>query len=130
MSWIPFFVVLVLAFGYMYFKRSGQVPAKDATEYLRNGAVIIDVRNPNEFESGHLMQAQNLPLDRIEMLATSVIKDKNKPLLLHCSRACVVQWLKRSSKISATRMSTTWDRMSVPARLSPDADRETSVQQP
>jgi phage shock protein E len=52
---------------------------------LRNGAVIIDVRNPNEFESGHLMQAQNLPLDRIEMLATSVIKDKNKPLLLHCS---------------------------------------------
>jgi|SRR6185437_15722418 len=85
MSWIPFLVVLVLAFGYMYFKRSGQVPAKDATEYLRKGAVIIDVRNPNEFESGHLMQAQNLPLDRIEMLATSVIKDKSKPLLLHCS---------------------------------------------
>jgi phage shock protein E len=85
MSWIPFLVVLVLAFGYMYIKRSGQVSSKEATEYLRNGAIIVDVRNPSEYESGHLMQAQNLPLDRIEMLATSMIRDKNKPLLLHCS---------------------------------------------
>jgi phage shock protein E len=85
MSWIGFLVVLVLALAYMYMKRSGQVSSKDATEYLRNGAIIVDVRNPNEFESGHLMQAQNMPLDRIEMLATSMVRDKNKTLLLHCS---------------------------------------------
>src|SRR5580700_7927385 len=85
MSWIPFLVVLALALGYMYLKRSGQVSSKDAAEYLKNGAMIVDVRNPSEFESGHLMRAQNMPLDRIEMLATSMIRDKNKPLLLHCS---------------------------------------------
>jgi phage shock protein E len=85
MSWIPFLVVLALALGYMYLKRSGQVSSKDAAEYLKNGAMIVDVRNPSEFEAGHLMRAQNMPLDRIEMLATSMIRDKNKPLLLHCS---------------------------------------------
>jgi phage shock protein E len=85
MSWIGFLVVLALAIAYMFYRRAGQVSSKDAEEYLKNGAIIVDVRNPNEFESGHLMRAQNLPLDRIEMLASSMVQDKNKPLLLHCS---------------------------------------------
>ena len=84
-TWIPFLAVLALAGGYMYMKRSGQVPAKEATEYLRNGAMVIDVRSPNEFESGHIMQAYNMPLDRIEVLAPAAVKDRGKVLLLHCS---------------------------------------------
>jgi phage shock protein E len=66
-------------------KRSGQISQKDATEYLKNGAVIVDVRSVNEYESGHIMQAKNLPLDRLEMMASSVARDKSKVLLLHCS---------------------------------------------
>ncbi len=31
------------------------------------------------------MQASNMPLDRIEMTVLSVLRDKNKVLLLHCS---------------------------------------------
>jgi phage shock protein E len=85
MSWIGFLVVIALALGYLYIRRAGQVSSKDAAEYLKNGAMIVDVRNPDEFEAGHLMRAQNMPVDRIEMLATSMIKDKNKLLLLHCS---------------------------------------------
>ena len=85
MSWVPFLVVLVLAIAYMYFKRSGQVSSKEAVEYLRSGAMVIDVRTVNEFDSGHILQAFNLPLDRVEMMAPAVVKDKNKVLLLHCS---------------------------------------------
>ena len=85
MSFLPFGLVLALTVGYMYYKRSGQVSSKQAEEYLRDGAMIIDVRSPDEFESGHLMQAQNMPLDHIEMLASSTVRDKNKSLLLHCS---------------------------------------------
>lgn len=84
-SWIPFLVVLVLAIGYILMKRSGQISAKEATEHLRNGAMVIDVRSVNEFESGHILQAYNFPLDRIEMTVPAAIKDKNKVLLLHCS---------------------------------------------
>ena len=85
MTWIPFLALVVVAGGYMYMKRSGQVSAKEATEYLRNGAILIDVRNPNEFESGHILQAYNMPLDRVEMMVPTEVKDKSQVLLLHCS---------------------------------------------
>jgi phage shock protein E len=85
MSWIPFAVVLVMAAGYAYVKRSGQISSKEAAEYLRSGAMVIDVRSSNEFESGHIIQAYNMPLDKIEVMAHSTVRDKNKVLLLHCS---------------------------------------------
>ncbi len=85
MTWLPFLAVLVLAIAYMAMKRSSQISSKDATDYLKSGAMVIDVRNANEFDSGHLMQASNIPLDRIEMTVLSVLRDKNKVLLLHCS---------------------------------------------
>jgi phage shock protein E len=85
MTWIPFAVILALGAGYIYMKRSGQIPSKEALEYLRNGAMIIDVRSPSEFESGHILQAYNMPLDRIDVLAPSALKDRNRVLLLHCS---------------------------------------------
>ena len=84
-SRLGFIIVLVLALAYMLMKRSGQVSSKEAVEYLRNGAMLIDVRSLNEFESGHILQAYNMPLDRIDVLVPSAVKDKNKVLLLHCS---------------------------------------------
>lgn len=84
-SWIPFLAVLALLVVYMYTKRSGQISSKEAAEYLRHGAMVIDVRSANEFESGHILQAYNLPIDRIEMMAPVVVRDKNRVLLLHCS---------------------------------------------
>jgi len=84
-SWVAFIVVLVLALAYMFMKRSGQISSKEAGEYLRNGAMLIDVRSVNEFDSGHILQAYNMPLDRVDVLVPSAVKDKNKVLLLHCS---------------------------------------------
>jgi phage shock protein E len=84
-SWVGFIVVLVLAIAYLLMKRSGQISSKEAVEYLRNGAMVIDVRSVNEFESGHILQAYNMPLDRIDILVPSAVRDKNKVLLLHCS---------------------------------------------
>jgi len=85
MSWMYFLIVLILAIAYILFKRSGQVPQKEASQYLKAGAMVIDVRSPSEFDSGHLIQAYNMPLDRIEVLVAGTIKDKNKVLLLHCA---------------------------------------------
>jgi phage shock protein E len=85
MSWTYFLIVLVVAIVYISFKHSGQVPKKDAHQYLKSGALVIDVRSPNEFNSGHLLQAYNMPLDRIEMLLPGTVRDKNKVLLLHCT---------------------------------------------
>lgn len=83
--WIGFIVVMVLALAYLYMKRSGQISSKEAIEHLRNGAMVIDVRSAQEFESGHILQAYNMPLDRVDVLAPTAVKDKNKVLLLHCA---------------------------------------------
>jgi len=85
MSWVYFLIVLILAIAYIFFRRSGQIPQKEASQYLKSGAMVIDVRSPSEFDSGHLIQAYNMPLDRIELLVASAVRDKNRVLLLHCA---------------------------------------------
>ena len=66
-------------------KKSGRISAEDALEHLKNGALVIDVRSPGEFNSGHLARAINLPLDEIETALPGRVTDKNQVLLLHCA---------------------------------------------
>jgi len=84
MSWTPLYIFIALALGYILLKRSGQVSVKEAVQYVKGGAMVIDVREPSEFNSGHLSQAVNMPLDRIDVLIPGVVRDKSKVLLLHC----------------------------------------------
>jgi rhodanese-related sulfurtransferase len=41
--------------------------APDLKQWLKEGAVIVDVRSPQEFKSGHIKGAINIPLDRIDV---------------------------------------------------------------
>jgi len=66
-------------------KQSGQISAKDALEKMKTGALVIDVRSPGEFSSGHLTKAINIPLDEIETALPKRVQDKNQVLLLHCA---------------------------------------------
>lgn len=65
-------------------RRRGQISRRHAQQHIRQGAIVIDVRSPEEFNSGHLSQAFNMPLDEIESLLPAKIKDKNRVILLHC----------------------------------------------
>jgi len=76
-------IAAVVVIGFMM-KKPGQISAKDALAHLKNGALVIDVRSPGEFNSGHLPIAINLPLDEIETTLPRRVKDKGQVLLLHC----------------------------------------------
>lgn len=65
-------------------KRIGQISPASAKAYLAGGALVIDVRSPGEFASGHLRNAINIPLPEIETAVPRRVKDKSKVLLLHC----------------------------------------------
>lgn len=58
-------------------------------------AVLLDVRTPEEYRSGHVPGAANLPLDRLGELNLP----KNRPIFAYClsgarsAQACA--WLKR-----------------------------------
>ena len=85
MNWTEEIVVLaIIVILYLIWKRSSQIPAGSAVEYLKNGALLIDVRSPAEFNSGHLPNAINLPLAEIETALPRRVKDINQVLLLHC----------------------------------------------
>ncbi len=45
-------------------------------------AQLIDVREPNEFENGHILGARNIPLSQLKMRLQEIRPDK--PVYLYC----------------------------------------------
>jgi phage shock protein E len=84
MNWTRLLVFFAVLAAYLLLKHSGQVSAKSARDLLKNGALLIDVRTAAEFSSGHLQDANNIPLDEIETALPLRVKDKSQALLLHC----------------------------------------------
>jgi phage shock protein E len=94
MEWAFIAFVAIFALAYIFLRRAGQIPVKDAHEFLRNGALVVDVRTPAEFNSSHLPKAINLPVDQIEVTLPSRVPDRTRPILLHCqsgSRSAVAK---------------------------------------
>jgi phage shock protein E len=84
MNWTTILIAFALLVLLFLIKRTGQISVKDAQTHLKNGAMVIDVRTPAEFSSGHLPGAINLPLDEIETSLPRRVQDRNQVLLLHC----------------------------------------------
>ncbi len=65
---------------------NGPHAAKQEPDYatlVKNGAMIVDVRTPGEFNSGHIQGSINIPLDLIENKAAE-LKRKNKVVITCC----------------------------------------------
>jgi len=50
---------------------------------MEKGAIVVDVRTPAEFRSGHLQGSKNIPLNEIKS-KVEVIKKWNKPVITVC----------------------------------------------
>ncbi len=61
----------------------GLGPDVDFQQLVARGAIVIDVRTPEEFRSGHLRGAINIPLDHLQSQLTT-LKKKNAPLITVC----------------------------------------------
>jgi hydroxyacylglutathione hydrolase len=60
------------------------VSAEEFAEiYKRNNLIIKDVRKTSEFETGHIKDAENIPLAQISELMTEF--DKEEPNYVHCA---------------------------------------------
>lgn len=53
-------------------------------EKIKAGAVVVDVRSPEEFEDEHFPNAINIPVNVIQAQADS-IGPKDKPVVLYCA---------------------------------------------
>ncbi len=58
-------------------------PSVDFGQLLAKGAIVVDVRTPEEFRSGHLPGAINIPLDRLPS-QMAALRKKNAPIITVC----------------------------------------------
>src|SRR5215510_14408423 len=50
-----------------------------------NGFTILDVREGDEWEQGHLNQAIFLPRGFLEVKADKLLPDRNQPIVVYCA---------------------------------------------
>ncbi len=68
-------------------------------EKIKSGAMVVDVRTPDEFEDGHYPNALNIPV-RDLMRRMGEIGDKEKPVVVYCetgSRSALAAKLMKAS---------------------------------
>lgn len=78
-------------------------PKTDYAALLKSGAIIIDVRSPYEFNSGHIDKSINIPLDRLSA-QVGQLKSKKIPIITVCrsgNRSAVALRMLESAGITA-----------------------------
>ncbi len=72
------------------------ITAEEAKKIMESGEdyILLDVREQDEFEEGHIPGAVLLPYTEIDRNAETVITDKDKQILVYCRSG-------RRSKIAA-----------------------------
>ena len=77
-----------------------QITAVDAKKIMDSGTeyIILDTREQDEFEEGHIPRAILIPYTEIENKAEEMLPDKDKLILVYCRSG-------RRSKIAAESLS-------------------------
>jgi rhodanese-related sulfurtransferase len=83
MNW-GLIIATAVVVGILALRRLSFLPAERAQEFLRAGALVIDVRDPEEFNSAHIVGAVNIPLGSLSTEAPRRFQDKRHVILLHC----------------------------------------------
>lgn len=65
-------------------KMMGGGPSVDFKQLVKEGAIVLDVRSPGEYASGHIKGSINIPVDQLSK-NLSKLKDKNKTIITCCA---------------------------------------------
>jgi len=84
MNWSLALIIGGVIAAVFLLKRMSFVSADAARKHLAAGALVIDVRSPEEFRGGHVPNAINIPLGELRESLPRRVKDKSQVLLLHC----------------------------------------------
>jgi len=65
---------------------SGLNPAEVTRLINHEKGVVLDIRKPEEFESGHIINALNIPEDQLDVQKQRWSKYKQRPVIICCSQ--------------------------------------------
>lgn len=96
--WILSSFWLLLVIAIVFKQKSGaskSVGPQQAVMLInRSDALVVDVRDKKEFDSGHIVDALNIPLSKFDQRIAELDKHKEKPIVVvckmgqHSSEAC------------------------------------------
>lgn len=84
MDWTFLLAVACVIAVLLIARQLGQVKPDEARALIKQGARIVDVRTVEEFRSGSIRGAVNVPLNELADRIESVVPDRATPVLLHC----------------------------------------------
>ena len=95
-NWMLILIALssggMLAWPLVRGANAGSLTAQGAVQLInRERAVVVDVREPEEFAAGHVTGAKNVPLNQLEEKLAAAVKNKSVPLLLVCATGARAQ---------------------------------------
>jgi sulfur-carrier protein adenylyltransferase/sulfurtransferase len=76
--------------------RIDEIDPGAAREQLSNGAVAIDVREPEEWATGHIPGARHVPKSYLESRIEGAIPDHSQHLILYCASGNRSAWAART----------------------------------
>ena len=67
------------------FDRRKDICKEDLPKYIRQGAILIDVRSPQEYREGHINGAISIPDYMIRREIEHIITNKTELIVVYCS---------------------------------------------
>lgn len=83
-TWITLGVFAAVVIAFQIYRRMGQVSSQQARQLVKDGAKLVDVRTPGEFNAGHIPGAVNVPLQELGA-SLKRLGAKEKPVVLYCA---------------------------------------------
>jgi sulfur-carrier protein adenylyltransferase/sulfurtransferase len=73
-----------------------EVDPAAAREQLSNGAVVVDVREPEEWAAGHIPGAKHVPKSYLESRIEGAVPDRSQHVILYCASGNRSAWATRT----------------------------------
>ena len=65
--------------------QENDIELKQLKQFQNDGAIIVDVRSPQEYQEGHIIGAISIPEYEIKREAGNKLKNKNDTIVVYCS---------------------------------------------
>ncbi len=63
-----------------------EMPVDQAKQLLEEGYQLLDVREPYEFQAGHLVSTLHIPLGQLTLTSVTEVLDPHQPVLVYCHK--------------------------------------------
>jgi molybdopterin/thiamine biosynthesis adenylyltransferase/rhodanese-related sulfurtransferase len=76
--------------------RIEEIDPSEARQLLTNGAVLVDVREPEEWAAGHIPGAKHVPKSYLESRIEGAVGDRSQHVILYCASGNRSAWATRT----------------------------------